>query len=263
MRIALVGAGAMGEALLTGWLDSGHRASDLVVVEPSPERAADIQSRHGVETIPLADAARADVVVLAVKPHQIDAVLAGLGDSLGDRRPLVVSIAAGTPLAQLQAGLPAGTPVIRVMPNTPALVGQGMAGIVPGTAASAEDVEQATALMDAVGRSIIIPEKQIDALTALSGSGPAYLFYVADAMIEGGVHQGLTRAEATELVVQTFRGSAELLATGRRASELREQVTSPAGTTAAALRQLDERGVRAAFIAAIEACADRGRQMAE
>ena len=148
------------------------------------------------------------------------------------------------------------------MPNTPALVGQGMAGVVPGHHASAEQVEAVSALMDAVGRSIVIPETQIDALTAVSGSGPAYLFYVADAMIEAGVHQGLTRQQSSELVVQTFVGSAALLATGSRAAELREQVTSPAGTTAAALRVLDDRGVRAAFLAAMEACAERGRAMA-
>ncbi len=263
MSIALIGAGAMGEALLTGWLAAGHGTDDLIVVEPSAGRAAAIRDRHGVRTVDLATAGGADVVVLAVKPHMIDGVLADLGGVLGEHRPLVVSIAAGTPLAQLEGGLPEGTPVVRVMPNTPALVGKGMAGVVPGTAASDEHVARAKGLMDAVGRSVIIPERQIDALTALSGSGPAYLFYVADAMIEGGVHQGLTRAEATELVVQTFLGSAELLAGGRSASELREQVTSPAGTTAAALRELDERAVRAAFIAAIEACADRGREMAD
>ncbi|WP_353082474.1 pyrroline-5-carboxylate reductase [Tessaracoccus lapidicaptus] len=261
MRLTLVGAGAMGEALLTGWLGAGHAPADLAVVEPVRERADAIQARHGVRAVDLAEAARSDVVVLAVKPHQIDGVLGELAGGLAGAAPLIVSIAAGTPVAQLEAALPEGTAVVRVMPNTPALVGQGMAGIVPGTAASADQVDTVRGLMDAVGRSVVIAEKQIDALTALSGSGPAYLFYVADAMIEGGVHQGLTRAEATELVVQTFVGSAALLATGTPAAALREQVTSPAGTTAAALRELDERGVRAAFLAAVEACAERGREM--
>jgi len=263
MRIALIGAGAMGEALLAGWLAAGHPAQELSIVEPARERAEAIRARHGVRAVETAQAATADVVVLAVKPHQIDGVLAELSRHLSAASaPLVVSIAAGTPIAQLEAGLPPGSAVVRVMPNTPALVGQGMAGVVPGTAASAEQVAVVTGLMNAVGRSIVIPEKQIDALTAVSGSGPAYLFYVADAMIEAGVHQGLTRPEATDLVVQTFVGSAALLATGTRATELREQVTSPAGTTAAALRVLDERGVRAAFLAAMEACAERGRAMA-
>lgn len=263
MRITLIGAGAMGEALLTGWLAAGHAPEELSIVEPAAARAEAVRERHGVRAVELPEAAASEVVVLAVKPHQIDAVLADLSRALEGRSgPLVVSIAAGTPLAQLEAGLPAGAAVVRVMPNTPALVGEGMAGVVPGTHATPEQVRLVTGLMDAVGRSIVIPEGQIDALTAVSGSGPAYLFYVADAMIEAGVHQGLTRAESTDLVVQTFVGSAALLATGAPAAQLREQVTSPAGTTAAALRVLDERGVRAAFLAAMEACAERGRAMA-
>lgn len=263
MRITLIGAGAMGEALLTGWLAAGHGPEELSIVEPAAARAEAVRERHGVRAVELPEAAASEVVVLAVKPHQIDAVLADLSRALEGRSgPLVVSIAAGTPLAQLEAGLPAGAAVVRVMPNTPALVGEGMAGVVPGTHATPEQVRLVTGLMDAVGRSIVIPEGQIDALTAVSGSGPAYLFYVADAMIEAGVHQGLTRAESTDLVVQTFVGSAALLATGAPAAQLREQVTSPAGTTAAALRVLDERGVRAAFLAAMEACAERGRAMA-
>ena len=263
MRITLIGAGAMGEALLTGWLAAGHGPEELSIVEPAAARAEAVRERHGVRAVELPEAAASEVVVLAVKPHQIDAVLADLSRALEGRSgPLVVSIAAGTPLAQLEAGLPAGAAVVRVMPNTPALVGEGMAGVVPGTHATPEQVRLVTGLMDAVGRSIVIPEGQIDALTAVSGSGPAYLVYVADAMIEAGVHQGLTRAESTDLVVQTFVGSAALLATGAPAAQLREQVTSPAGTTAAALRVLDERGVRAAFLAAMEACAERGRAMA-
>ena len=263
MRITLIGAGAMGEALLTGWLAAGHGPEELSIVEPAAARAEAVRERHGVRAVELPEAAASEVVVLAVKPHQIDAVLADLSRALEGRSgPLVVSIAAGTPLAQLEGGLPAGAAVVRVMPNTPALVGEGMAGVVPGTHATPEQVRLVTGLMDAVGRSIVIPEGQIDALTAVSGSGPAYLFYVADAMIEAGVHQGLTRAESTDLVVQTFVGSAALLATGAPAAQLREQVTSPAGTTAAALRVLDERGVRAAFLAAMEACAERGRAMA-
>ncbi|MHA6512635.1 pyrroline-5-carboxylate reductase [Tessaracoccus sp. Z1128] len=264
MKLTLIGAGAMGEALLAGWLAAGRLPEELSIVEPAEERAAAIQARHGVRAVALQDAAAADVVVLAVKPHQIPDVLAALTPQLegGQLSPLVVSIAAGTPVAQLEAGLPDGTAVVRVMPNTPALVGQGMAGVVSGTWATAEQLDLVASLMDAVGRSMVIPESQIDALTAVSGSGPAYLFYVADAMIEAGVHQGLTRAQATDLVVQTFVGSASLLATGTRPGELREQVTSPAGTTAAALRVLDERAVRAAFLAAMEACADRGRAMA-
>lgn len=259
MSIAVIGAGAMGEALIAGWLAAGH--TDIRIVDAYAPRVAELEERHGVRGTDVADAATADVVVLAVKPHQVDDVLADLRDHLG-RATLVVSIAAGVPLRQLAAGLPEGQPVVRVMPNTPALVGQGMAGVVVGPTATDEHRDHVVGLMDAVGKSVVIEESAIDALTALSGSGPAYLFLVAEAMIEAGVHQGLTRPQATALVNQTFVGSAAMLATsGSSASVLREQVTSPAGTTAAALRALEDHGVRAAFLAGVEACAERSREM--
>ncbi len=261
MRIAVVGAGAMGEALITGWIASGIAPGDIAIVDAAPARVADLEQRHGVLGVDPADVGAAATVVLAVKPHQIVGVLRDLQPHLaGDT--LVVSIAAGVPLAVLEGALP-GTAVVRVMPNTPALVGKGMAGIVPGSSADASHVATVTGLMDAVGDSLVTDEAHLDALTALSGSGPAYLFYVAEAMIEGGVHQGLTRTEATLLVNQTFVGSAAMLAeSGRSAGQLREMVTSPAGTTAAALRSLDAHGVRAAFLDAVERCTSRGREMA-
>lgn len=261
MKLSLIGAGAMGEALLAGWLAGGWSADDIAIVEPSEARASEIQDRHGVKAVSLDEAGSADIIVLAVKPHQIDPLLADLRGSLTDGA-LVVSIAVGTPVAQLERGLPDGTAVVRVMPNTPALVGEGMAGVVGGTSATDEHVATVRELLDAVGKAVVTDEDHLDALTSVSGSGPAYLFYIADAMIEAGVHQGLTRAEATDLTVQTFVGSAAMLATGRPATVLREQVTSPGGTTAAALRVLDERGVRAAFLAAMEACVERAREMA-
>lgn len=261
MKLSLIGAGAMGEALLAGWLAGGWSADDIVIVEPTEARAAEIRERHGVEAVSLSDAGSADIIVLAVKPHQIDAVLADLRGSLTGNS-LVVSIAVGTPVAQLERGLPDGTAVVRVMPNTPALVGEGMAGVVGGTSATDAQVATVKELLDAVGKAVVTDEDHLDALTSVSGSGPAYLFYIAEAMIEAGVHQGLTRAQATDLTVQTFVGSAAMLETGRSATVLREQVTSPGGTTAAALRVLDERGVRAAFLAAMEACVERAREMA-
>lgn len=261
MRIALAGAGAMGGALLSGWLASGHAAGDLFVVEPDTERAGQVAARYGVHVVRADEAAAADVVVLAVKPHLVEDALEEMGPHL---RPgaVVVSIAAGVTLDRIERHLPEGVAAVRVMPNTPALVGEGMAGISPGSVATQEQVEQVCSLLDSVGRSVVVPEKSLDAVTALSGSGPAYLFYVAEAMIEAGVHQGLTRAEASELVNQTFVGVAALLSrTDRSATQLREMVTSPAGTTAAALRVLDERGVRAAFLAAAQACAERSRSL--
>ncbi len=258
--ILVIGGGAMGEALLAGWVASGVAAAEIGVGEPHAARAADLVARHGVRAATIDDAAAAEVVVLAVKPNTVPKVLEALRGPLADGA-LVVSIAAGVPLAVLEGALP-GVAVVRVMPNTPALVGKGMAGVVPGAAASDAQVTRAVGLMEAVGKAVVIGEHQLDALTALSGSGPAYLFYVAEAMIEGGVHQGLTRAEATALVNQTFVGSAALLAeSGKSATELREMVTSPAGTTAAALRHLEERSVKAAFMAAMEAARDRSAQL--
>ena len=261
MTLALIGAGNMGGALLSGWLAAGWSADDIVVVQRSEARTAEVERQFGVRCVSLDEAARADIIVVAVKPYQFDEVLPAL-------RPqpdaLVVSVAAGVTLATLQAQLPTGTACVRVMPNTGALVGQGMSGIVPGEHATDEHVKRTQELFGAVGKTIITDEQHLDALTALSGSGPAYLFYIADAMIEAGVHQGLTRDDAATLTTQTFLGAAQLLEeSGRTAVELREQVTSPGGTTAAALRVLDDHGVRAAMLEAVEACAAKSAELAQ
>ncbi|MFV0430277.1 MAG: pyrroline-5-carboxylate reductase [Arachnia sp.] len=253
----------MGEALLAGWIAAGHEPADLLVVEADQERAAALVQRHGVRIVDYAQAASAETVILAVKPHQILAALRQIGPSLPDPT-LVVSIAAGVTCARVAASLQPGQPVVRVMPNTPALVGQGMAGVCGGPSATPEHLARVVDLMSAVGRAIEVSESAMDALTALSGSGPAYLFYVADAMIEAGVHQGLSRAQARELVAQTIVGAGAMLAgSDRSAAELREQVTSPAGTTAAALRVLEDRGVRAGFLGAIQACAERSAELGQ
>ena len=251
----------MGEALIGGWVASGLEPVDILVVDASPDRLAEVCSRHGVRPAELAEAASADLVVLAIKPHQVPSLLPRLSPLLGEAT-LVVSIAAGVTLAVLESALP-GVAVVRVMPNTPALVRKGMAGVVAGTLAEEHQVAAVETLMSAVGAAVVVEEKQLDALTALSGSGPAYLFYVAEAMIEAGVHQGLSRGEATLLVNQTFVGAAAMLdESGRSATQLREMVTSPAGTTAAALRELDDHGVRSGFLAAIEACRARSESLA-
>lgn len=232
-----------------------------MIVDASAARVEDLRDRYGVRAADLDGAAAAEVVVLAVKPYQVAVVLGELAPSLKSTT-LVISIAAGVSLDALAAALPEGQPAIRVMPNTAALVGQGMSGVVVGPNANESHRDRTIALMNAVGKSVTIEEKQIDALTALSGSGPAYLFYVAEAMIEAGVHQGLSRPEATVLVNQTFVGAAAMLdGSGESATTLRERVTSPAGTTAAALRALDDNGVRAGFLAAVEACVERSREM--
>lgn len=260
MSIAVIGAGAMGEALLAGWIAAGTAPADIMVVDPGAQRVEDLVQRHGVRGVDVKEAAGADTVVVAVKPHHVAEVLDELRGRLGEHS-LVISIAAGVTLDALQRALP-GVAVVRVMPNTPALLREGMAGVVPGAQVTPEQAERALALLEAVGKAILVDEGQLDALTSLSGSGPAYLFYVAEAMIEAGVHQGLSRAQSAELVNQTFVGAGAMLTgAGRSATQLREMVTSPAGTTAAALRVLDERGVRAGFLAAVEACRRRSAEL--
>ena len=259
MKIAIIGAGAMGEALLAGWLAAGQDAATICFVEPVDERAAHIRDTWGITRVQLADAATAATIVLAVKPQYVAEALRAIRPT---RDSLVVSIAAGVPLATIEVAAP-GVPTVRVMPNTPALVGKGMAAVAPGTHATPDHTARVVELMQAVGKAIVVPEYQLDAVTAVSGSGPAYLFYLAEAMIEAGVHLGLARADATTLVHQTLLGSATMLdEVGETATVLREKVTSPAGTTAAALGVMDDRGVRAAMIAALRAARDRGLEMA-
>nr|WP_179446550.1 pyrroline-5-carboxylate reductase [Naumannella cuiyingiana] len=258
----VVGGGVMGETLISGLLRAGWPTERILASERSPERRAELAERHGIEALAGLDAAgQAETVVLVVKPQDADAVLAELA---GRIRPgaMLVSLCAGVPTARLEAGLPDGQPVVRVMPNTPAQVDEGMAAISAGRYADAAHVARVEELLNAIGRSVTVPESYQDAVTAISGSGPAYLFFVVEAMIEAGVHLGLPRVTATELVVQTMLGSAKLLReSGGHPTVLREQVTSPGGTTAAAIRQLEDHKVRAAFITAIEAARDRSREL--
>ena len=257
----VVGAGRIGEALVGGLVAAGHDPGTLAISERDPDRAAEVAGRHGVEALDAAGVvARADVVVLAVKPGGVPATLAEL-DGL-PARTLVVSLCAGITTAAIEAHLADGTPVVRVMPNTPMLVGEGMAAVSPGRHAGDDHVERVAAMMRAVGRAVVVPEAQQDAVTALSGSGPAYLLLLAEAMVDAGVLLGLPRDVATELVAQTAVGAAHLLRdSGTHPTLLREAVTSPAGTTAAALRTLDDRGVHAAVVAAVEAARDRSVEL--
>lgn len=255
----MIGVGSMGEALLAGWLAAGWEAGDIVIVQRSEARAHVIQQRYGVRRVGMEEAGGADVVIVGVKPHQVRQVLAEIVPHLR-ATTLVVSVAAGLSLASIAEVLPQGQPLARVMPNTPSLLRKGMAAVAMGPSASTADREQVVGLMNAVGKAVVLPEESIHAVIGVAGSAPAFLFYVAEALIEAGVQQGLTRAQATVLVNQTFTGSAAMLeSSGASATVLREQVTSPGGTTAAGLRELDERGVRAAFMATVQAAADRSR----
>ncbi|WP_310961428.1 pyrroline-5-carboxylate reductase [Nocardioides terrisoli] len=263
MTIAIVGVGVMGEALLSGLLRAGTPGPDLLVCEKRAERASELTERYGVSVVPGTDqVARAETVLLVVKPQDMADVLTDLAPHLHAGQ-LVVSLAAGITTAFIEQHLPDGVAVVRVMPNTPALVDEGMAAISGGTHCDGAHLDRAEQLMRATGRVLQVPEKYLDAVTAISGSGPAYLFFVVEAMIEAGVHLGLPRSTATELVVQTVVGSAKLLReTGEHPTVLRERVTSPGGTTAAAIRQLEDHKVRAAFITAMEAARDRSRELA-
>ena len=258
-RIAVFGAGVMGEALLS----SGVGTDRLVITERRADRAKELTERYGVEVVDNLTAAEgADTLVLVVKPQDMGLLLDEIAGAI---RPgsLVVSLAAGITTEFLESRLPGGTPVVRVMPNTPALVDEGMAAVSGGQHCDDEHLVEAESLLRAVGQVVRVPERYQDAVSAISGSGPAYIFYVVEAMIEAGVLLGLPRATSNELVVQTLVGAAKMLKeTGEHPTVLRENVTSPAGTTVAALRQLDDHKVRAAFLSAMEAARDRSRELA-
>jgi len=262
-RLELIGGGRMGEALLAGLLADGWATADqITVVEPVEARRVELAERH--PGLILAEApAGADGVILAVKPGHVPEVarsLRVLGAAAVGR---VLSIAAGVTIATIESELGGGVPVVRAMPNTPALVGAGASAIAGGTHATADDLAWAEAVLGAVGIVVRVGEGQLDAVTGLSGSGPAYVFLVAEALIEAGVLVGLPRDVSTDLAVQTLLGSARLLAeTDDDAATLRAAVTSPGGTTAAGLRALEDRATRAALIAAVVAARDRSAELA-
>jgi len=264
MTVAILGAGVMGETLLSGLLRAGRRAEELMVGEKRRERADELEQRYGVAVVGNIEAAqKADTVALVVKPQDMSDLLAEIAPAV---RPgqLVVSLAAGITTSFIESRLPEGVAVVRAMSNTAALVDEGMAAISRGSHCDESHLAEAESLMASTGRVIRVPEKQQDAVTAVSGSGPGYLFFVVESMIEAGVHLGLPRSTASELVVQTVVGSAKLLReTGEHPTVLRERVTSPGGTTAAAVRELEDHAVRAAFLGALEAARDRSRELAE
>ncbi len=262
-QTAVIGAGVMGETLLSGLVRAGRRVDQLLVGEKREARATELEERYGVAVVSNVEAAtKAETVALVVKPQDMADVLREIAPVL---RPgqLLVSLAAGITTEFIESHVPDGVAVVRVMPNTPALVDQGMSAISPGSHCDDAHLAEAEELMASVGKVVLVPEKQQDAVTAISGSGPAYIFFVVESMIEAGVHLGLPRTTASELAIQTLVGSAAMLReTGEHPTVLREQVTSPGGTTAAALRELEIHRVRAAFLAALEAARDRSRELA-
>jgi pyrroline-5-carboxylate reductase len=260
--IAILGTGKMGEALLSGLLRAGRPAAEVAAVARRPARAEELRIAYGVPVLSLTEAAKqADTLVITVKPQDMGPMLDELA-GLVTASQLVISIAAGITTSFIERRFSAEVPVVRVMSNTPALVDEAMSVISAGSFAGEEHLQHAEELFSPLGKVIRIPEYQQDAATALSGSGPAYVFYLVEAMVDAGILLGMPRRTALEMVTQTVYGAATMLRdSGEHPVILRDAVTSPAGTTIAAVRELEKHGVRAAFLAAIEAARDRGREL--
>jgi len=263
-RIAVLGTGRIGEALISGLLSSGWREpAEIAASSRREERVAELVERYGVRatTSNVEAAAGASLVVVSVKPQDIDALLGEIGTAITPEQT-VLTVAAATPTATVERHLAAGVPVVRAMPNTPSTVHEGIAGLCAGAHASDADVTLAEEALAHLGRVVRVPESAMDAVTAVSGSGPAYFALLAEAMIEAGLLLGLSREISTQLVVQTMLGTAKQLRDeGLHPVELREMVTSPGGTTIAAIRELESAGVRAAFLNAIQAAMTRAREL--
>jgi pyrroline-5-carboxylate reductase len=261
-RLAILGAGKIGESLLAGLLSSGW--TDVVATSRREERVAELRERYGVEatTSNVEAVAGAAVIVIAVKPQDFDALLGEVSPAISAAQT-VLSVAAAVPTAQIEARLAAGVPVVRAMPNAPSTVHEGIAGLSGGAHAGEEHLDLAEDVLTHLGRVVRLPESAMDAVTAVSGSGPAYFALLAEAMIEAGILLGLSREVSTQLVVQTMLGTAKLLRDEKmHPVDLRESVTSPGGTTIRAIRVLEQEGVRAAFLNAIQAAMERSQELA-
>lgn len=269
-RIAIIGGGNIGEALLSGLLRAGRQVKDLVVAEKDPNRAKYLAEKYGVLVTSVGDAAEsATFIVIAVKPGDVEKVIDDIAEAAaradsGTDEQVFVSVAAGVGTGYYEAKLPAGAPVVRVMPNAPMVVGGGVSALAPGRFATPEQLKEVAGIFDAVGGVLTVTEAQMDAVTAVSGSGPAYFFLLAEALIDAGVEQGLPRDVAVTLATGTALGAGAMLTGGGEGpAELRYNVSSPGGTTARAIRRLESGGVRAAVADAVEAAATRSRELAQ
>jgi pyrroline-5-carboxylate reductase len=264
-RIAILGAGRIGEALISGLLSSGWRdTADLSASARREARVTELGERFGIAatTSNAEAAAGAALLVIAVKPQDLEGLLGELGP-LVQAEQTVLSVVAAVPTAAIERHLAAGVPVVRAMPNTPAMVHEGIAGVCAGAHALEQHLDLAEEALRHLGRVVRVSEPLMDAVTAVSGSGPAYFALLAEAMIEAGILLGISREISTQLVVQTMLGTAKQLRDEKmHPVELREMVTSPGGTTIAAIRELEQAGVRAAFLNAIQAAMDRSRELA-
>lgn len=288
-RIAIIGGGNIGEALISGLLRAGRQAKDIVVSEKVPARAKALAEAYSIRISEVADAVEgADFIVVAVKPSDVESATTEIAAALAkldaegaerETEQVLVSVAAGVSTSFFESKLAAGAPVVRVMPNAPMLVGAGVSALAKGRFANDEQLSAVAELLESVGSVITVAESQMDTVTALSGSGPAYFFLLVEALVDAGVASGLTRPVATDLVIQTMAGSAAMLleraetdenrAPGLQtrtevdttAAELRATITSPGGTTAAALRELERGGLRASVYAAVDAAKIRSEQL--
>ncbi|HVI97085.1 MAG TPA: pyrroline-5-carboxylate reductase [Anaeromyxobacter sp.] len=265
-KIAFLGAGNMAEALVKGLLRAGIAAqSDVICAEPRLDRREELAKRYGVTALAsnLEAAEQADVVVLSVKPQTMEDLLDEIAPAI-DHRKLVISIAAGISIHAIARKLGAGVRIVRTMPNTPALVGAGATALARGAHATDADLGEAKRLFEAVGIAHVVDEHLLDAVTGLSGSGPAFVFLAIEALADGGVKVGLARPVAMALAAQTVMGAAKLvLETGEHPGRLKDQVTSPGGTAIAGVHALEDGGLRAALIAAVDAATRRSRELGE
>jgi len=265
-RLCIIGSGNMGEAMIRGLLRTGStQASEIVATDPRAEALEHMQKTFGVEVTRdnLAAVKGADVVFLSIKPQTMNKVLGQIGPAIDDTK-LVISIAAGVPIAAIERKLRHGARIVRAMPNTPALVGAGATAIALGEHATAEDEAIAKTLFDAVGMTVVVEEEMLDAVTGLSGSGPAYVFLILEALADAGVKVGMPRYTAQKLAAQTLFGAAKLaIETGEHPGQLKDQVTSPGGTAIAALHTLEQGGLRTTLINAVESATKRSRELGE
>lgn len=262
-KVVFVGAGNMAGAIVGGMVEAEFCAPEkIVLTDVCPERLSDLEAEYGVSTSTDNRMVKnSEIVVLSVKPQVMGEVLKGIAPVLR-KETLVISIAAGITAEKIEAALGEGTRVVRVMPNTPALIGQGASGIAAGSLADEADIEVAEAILGCVGLTVRIDEQELDAVTALSGSGPAYVFYLLESMLAAADDMGLDKETARTLALQTVEGAARLMKdSGEEAAELRAKVTSRGGTTEAAIRSMDESGVKNAIISALKAAKARSEEL--
>jgi pyrroline-5-carboxylate reductase len=263
-KIAFLGGGNMAEALIKGLIAAGTaKADQLMAMDVSADRLAHLKKTYGINTAKsnAAAAREADVIVLSVKPHVVERVLTEISSSVNDKK-LVISIAAGIALAKIEKNLRETAHVVRVMPNTPALVLAGAAALSAGDNITNDDLDLAQSIFNSVGTTVVVDEKLMDAVTGLSGSGPAYIFMIIEALSDAGVKAGLPRPLALELAAQTVYGSAKMvLETKEHPGKLRDMVTSPGGTTIEGLHELEKGNLRATLMNAVEAAVARSKEL--